>query len=378
MKNKRFILLFTFLCLLFTGCSHKKNTTVQKKTYFAVNTVFKQLVYRKTFNSNLQKYGNLYLSDFVFRLLTTRLPVENSLDFYSTIYAFEKYNKNFTSLYDSLGYYDSVTTDAKKLDAAVNEDELSRLEKFLEEMLASSDGIFSLLEKDFIDNAVEVSKLNRDLKLKIFEYGKEYFIPQQSGDNLVFINADKDLIYRNVYDKEFRLIKVEKWTNSEKENLRTSFESYEYMNDSVIPSAKTLSSGNSEEKFYYNEDGLITRYEEFKYIGKAKIKTPVKFQYWQYDSEKRITVESETEFSNSSSTSKESRYNYKKEGQTPDYEYYENSVLKIKTVYQSSSDYETYIYFDEEMSVHTIYKNYKKIKDVYYIGDMVLRENEYE
>lgn len=345
---------------------------------FAQSTVLKQLLYRKTFNPRLQKYGDLYLSDFVFNLITKKLPVEKAMDFYSTIYAFEKYNKEFTGIYDSFGFYDSVKLNDEKLISSINDEELKRLEAFLEELLASSDGMFSLLEKELLDEAVEVSRLNRDLRLKVMEYGKEFFIPQQSGENLIFINADKDLIYRNVYDKAFRLIKVEKWSNSEKENIRTSLETYSYIDDSVVPAEKTVATGTSEEKYFYDSEALLTRFEEFKINSKTKSKTPVKFQFWQYDSQKRIVLEAETEFKNSTSLTKESRYKYKNEGQTPDYEYYENSELKIKTVYTSNSDYETSIYFDDEMSVRTTYKNYKKIKDVYYIGDMVLRENEYE
>ena len=77
------------------------------------------------------------------------------------------------------------------------------------------------------------------------------------GENLILINADKDLIYRNIYDKLFRLIKTEKWVINSEKTSRISFEAYEYNEESVKPSTRTISNEKSEEKIYYNQRMII-------------------------------------------------------------------------------------------------------------------------
>ena len=76
---------------------------------------------------------------------------------------------------------------------------------------------------------------------------------------------------------------------------------------------------------------------------------------------------------------KRQNYSYKKDEEIPpDYEYYENGELKIKTTYTTKTEYTTQVFFDDSFSVITYYDDGKKLRDEYYNKDTFVREKIYE
>lgn len=378
MKKILFYLTLIIFSLSFYGCSSKKNETAETYSEKVADTVFQQILYRKFFKSSLKNPENFYLPEDFYNFLVTPVYTKNG-----RIYVFEKLNPSFTGILDSLYIYDSASDNGKWTETAVDSGEVERLSLELEQLIEESDGKYGLLsqkEKELQQEAEEVRFLNEDLRLKIMKYGEEYFLPQKSGENLVFINTDKDCQSRDVYDKDFRLIKSEKWIISPESTKRVSLESYEYAPDTVfVVSKKTVKDG-FEEDFYYTmieEKSYLTRYEKFE-TGKNGKRKFLQSENWTFDKTGQLISEIQGETKDGKLFEKKTCYTYNKNHKNPDSEYFENGTLKIKTHYSSDSDYETVIYFDEEFSVHTFYEKNRKVRDVYYAGENILREQLYE
>ena len=63
----------------------------------------------------------------------------------------------------------------------------------------------------------------------------------------------------------------------------------------------------------------------------------------------------------------------------PDFEYFENDVLKMKNKYSSQKgSYTSQIFFEDDFSVKTYYIEEKKVKEIYYSGESVLRVKNYD
>ena len=226
---------------------------------------------------------------------------------------------------------------------------------------------------------VEIRLLDSLNKLKILEYGNEIFIPDFSDGKLVFINKCKSRVTRFFYDERYRLIKKEHWDIPDAENAKITLqEDYTYDFENVKPSSKTITTEESKAKTVYNQDGLPVVLEMNNYSTQSKRYSLINKTVFEYDSEKRITRQEVTDYSVSNPVTKTELYFYKDEEQSPDYEYYENGTLKIKTVYSSKNAYNTQIFFDDDFSVITYYEEGKKIKDAYYNGENFVREKLYE
>ena len=76
--------------------------------------------------------------------------------------------------------------------------------------------------------------------------------------------------------------------------------------------------------------------------------------------------------------SKKEKYEYKIDDSTPDYYYYENDELRMKTEYATSSDYVTTTLFDGGFVIETYYENYTKKKEVFLLNGNVKRIKKYE
>ena len=63
----------------------------------------------------------------------------------------------------------------------------------------------------------------------------------------------------------------------------------------------------------------------------------------------------------------------------PDFEYFENDVLKMRNKYSSQKgNYTSQVFFEDDFSVKTYYIEEKKVKEVYYSGESVLRVKNYD
>ena len=359
MKKILFFVLFSFFAF---SCSKKTNL----KYNSGENLTF-ELLRNKLFNqSNIQDADSFYFpEDFDKKLLHE----DNG------VYLIEQFYPELTGLIDCEGYYLEALDDGAWVDNVLNGIEEQRLGEDILSFLENNVSISVPYNKDDSDVPVEKRLLDSNLRLKSMEYGKEIFMPQTLGDSKIFISTDSKFYKRSFYDEHYRLVKVENWDIPDIKNAKLIYtEEYSYNAQSEYPDIKITRTDSSMIKVFYKAETNLARLSEI--YNKNKLH---KTFTWQYDDKDRLTEEIESDFSTSVTFEKKQVYHYNEDDEiSPDYEYYEDGILKLKTQYSSKTDYITVITFDEGLSVTSYYVNNKKTKDVYRQGDIIIREKEYE
>ena len=231
-------------------------------------------------------------------------------------------------------------------------------------------------------------------RLKIMEFGKERFVPYNNGDETVFVHYSDNKAIRLFYDSKYRLVKKEYWRmNSVQDSGITGTEVYEYEKDSEYPYKKIIENENAKIVSNLNQNGFVIKAEKFVFETKdddesqTKTEKSVSVSVYEYDSYDRLIMEKCTE----NNLEKKQKYIYKTAPKTsddskkdksdeipPDYEYYENNVLRTKTEYSAKDKYSTLIIFDKRNSVRTYYENHVKVRDVYITDGVEKRIRVYE
>lgn len=293
---------------------------------------------------------------------------------------------------DKIESDNSQTEENALLNAAENsgentenvDDELLLLES--EEMRLAS-------EIDQLDDAENYSVLNEELylidsdsSLKIMEFGNEILIPDFSEQKKIVVHSSGSTVVRNFYDELYRLSKKETWNFSTIENAHLEkSESFEYKQDSYKPFKKVIVLDKSENQILYNEEKLPVASK--KYYSDENKKVITEEISWTYDNLNRVLEEISVSYIYKTEKydklkdklKKTKSYNYKNENTEPDYYYYENDVLKYRTVYsQEPGSFVTTAFFDNDYSIKVFYKENQKRKEIFYHNNDVLREKEYE
>ena len=170
-------------------------------------------------------------------------------------------------------------------------------------------------------------------------------------------------------------------------------EKYEYNGDSKNPVQKIIESDTNVFVSKLNENGLVIRTQKYevpqtteedskKSDSKKRSNKLVSTTTWTYDQKNRITSETVSEKSKVQKQvfiyDKIDRLEDNPDNIPPDYEYYENGVLRTKTEYSTKGTYRTTIMFDKVNTVRTEYENYIKVRDVYYVNGVQKRIKSYE
>lgn len=338
-------------------------------------------------------------------------------------YLFETIYPECSGILDSRGFYCDALDNGKWVDKVL----------FAYQEARMGDEVLSLLEDEAsilppvdatIDTTIEeassdmenegdtqsevpaVEKLLADSygKLKLMEFGQERFFPQTEGQNTIFVHYSDNNAVRLFYDTLFRLVKKEYWKMTSIEDSKiTATELYEYQGQSKNPVQKIIENDTAKIVSKLDENGLVIKAEKFKVdANDAKAEgnnLPVNITEWLYDSEHRITTETVTDISYNAfgkilkTTVKKQMFDYKKTDAAkekageenkeendipPDYEYFEDGILKRKTEYTTKGTFTNLIVFDELNSVKTYYEDYAKVKDVYITDGTERRVKIYE
>ena len=228
--------------------------------------------------------------------------------------------------------------------------------------------------------AVEKRLTDAYNRLKVMEYGSEIFLPVSNGDSSVIVHYSNKAAVRLFYDNLYRLTKKEYWKMDSVENAAiTGTEKYSYEGDSKKPYEKTIENQSAIFVSKLNQNGLVIKTEKFLILQDGSVsKKAQSITNWTYDEKDRITSETVSE----DKLVKKQVFNYSKVGEEeefpPDYEYYENGFLLTKTEYVKKGQYSTTIWFDTSNWVRTDYKNYVKVRDVYYTDGVERRVKKYE
>ncbi|MBP5402919.1 MAG: hypothetical protein J6Y36_07170 [Treponema sp.] len=243
----------------------------------------------------------------------------------------------------------------------------------------------------------------------ILDKSEHLHLHTYKDENVEYLSVNKNavkhsrsvVIYSNkkmkryFYDKDFYLDYIEVWTGGEK--------SSDYKIEKVITYKNLKNTDGSGSLFYevceldsknktytvnvYNNRHLLFEKNEYdvsdltftekgSYSGEI---LPSKKTYaflYKYDELERITFESETHYEYYKNSKKVKKKNVRKNiyefvryGCPPDKTFYENDVLRMKTVYTSEDDYVQYVYFDNDVYVKVDYKHGRKYSEIFYVGN---------
>lgn len=385
------IFLIVTICSVFAGCK-KKNVELTEEQQAIVDNVkyimFEISCYNITGQSSLPNANTFYHPKELTELLSKRI-----YDRGRNFYLIEMFNPNKLGIIDSIGVYsgDDTAVWVDELLIKIEEeriaDEIAEMEDSLEEYEDPQEHYEEEIEKALDENIEATEYLDDTDLLKFMEFDGEVFIPQKTNEGLVLIHSVGGNITRSFYDQTYRVTKKETWniTSVERSDLVQTEESI-YDGESVRPQKIIVSSKDTVKEINYNSDGLITLVENFDvYKDKNYITSKITRVY---DDEKRLLAEQSVEYTYKDEKYKKIDYKFTKkhvykynEGEDipPDFEYFEDGILKMKNKYSTEKGtYTSQIFFEDGFSVKTYYEEELKVRDVFYMNDEITREKIYE
>lgn len=290
---------------------------------------------------------------------------------------------------DQNNYEEIIDEDAEEnseLEANIPDQEevLAEEERIAQEINELESGLADSQKPDEEEIQLKVITDNEE-NLKIMEYGEEILIPQKNSQGYVIVHSSKTSLERNFYDKGYRLVKKEFWDYKtyESSKLLKSL-SYQYFDDSFSIMKIIQESENEEIDSIYSPEGLLLTVNKFYVLEEEKYLTSEKNII--YDQDNKIIQEESKDYSYSEDYkkqvdcfSKKYKYLHNEDGIPPDFEYFENDVLKMKNKYTSEKgSYSSQVFFSDDISVKSYYKNNFRVQDIYYKNKNVVRVRNYE
>lgn len=347
----------------------------------------------------------------------------------------ENQNENLTEEKKDTGNKETEKTVSEKNDSDKKKDEKNKSEAELEKEI-------KIVQENYLNSLNELHVfLYKDENLEIFSVNKKKNDNKRSFTNYskdkmrrIFYDDSFDVDYveywtvgKTVSESFLNRKKVYSWKNK-KEN-RYSVSEYDF--DKLLYSAYTYSLDNllvSKEEFSFpevknelarkekeekeslekekEEEKEETQKQEIEKSAENSDETEKKSffkvnleslqvlnskrkdasYYYKYDDEKRVQEESITKYSYKYDFSKKPFkkyvrryvYSYKVQGWPPDVLFYEDGVLRLRTVHVSEKDYTESIFFENDTVVKIDYKNGKKKSEIFYVGDEERFKREYE
>lgn len=329
---------------------------------------------------------------------------------------FDYYLPEYAGFLDSFVAYNSVDADIKWINdffdgtiknfivsrPKILDDSQKKINEIMIEDQQENNQLETLIESNKIDtdlenvNIVERRLRNSNNMLSLYTYGDEVFKLQKTDDGYIKVISNKNKIKRQYYDEKMRLLKREFWdfTGGISNSKKVKTELYEY-ETSLIPVSSKILEDNM--RFFLKYDSFGHIVESLNYNGLSSLeldsenlkkddKINNKFVLdskttWKY-SEKGNVLEKyyiTYEYKSSSSSiiigkkSKKDVYEYKIEEGQPDYFYYENDILRLKTIFNDINSYVTTSFFDGDFIVESYYIDSKHVKDLYYMKGRLRR-----
>ena len=401
--NKYLLAGLLLFVLTFISCSQKNVVEKNPPDKEVQNYIFERL---------MEKKAPSYFETLMFRY---------SFKNHTVRYLFEEAYPDCIGIYDSTGFYSESLDDANWVDSMLVSLEEARLGEevfnFLEDEANFHPPIIEEFEEASLDSQNSDENVNEDSeqnntsvpqvetvekrlldsynRLKVMEFGSELFFPiqKEKGDAVLIHYSDKAAV-RLFYDEFFRLTKKEHWNMESVQNAKLKLvEKYEYKGEAKNPVQKIIESDTNVFVSKLNENGLVIRTQKYevpqiteedskKSDSKKRSNKLVSTTSWTYDQKNRITSETVSEKSKVQKQvfiyDKIDRLEDNPDNIPPDYEYYENGVLRTKTEYSTKGTYRTTIVFDKVNTVRAEYENYIKVRDVYYVNGVQKRIKSYE
>lgn len=396
-KTKKFLLIFLIfsLVLFFSGCS-KRQKEEDENLLLLKNKVnemmFDMTCYAITgYTDNDSFYVRRFFYPQVLKDFLARKCINDGRIYYCA----ENFFPDYLGILNSVGYFDGVSDSGDWIDDLLIRLEEERIALEINEM---DEILNESLEHEFkVDEAAEIEKMftdevksreitGKNNQLSFMEFENEILIPQKTADGYIVIHSSGNNTERNFYDANFRLVTKENWNignSSEGKLIETN--DFEYFEDTNVVSIKLVKLEESEIKYIYTKEGLIS--EKIEYDLYKDKSYPVTKSLFKYNEDNKIVnqiLETYTYKKNYSKISetftKQYLYTYNEVEDIPaDFEYYENGFLKKRNKYSTEKgNYTSQIFFEDNFAVKTYFENELRVRDVYTHNNQVIREKIYE
>ena len=234
---------------------------------------------------------------------------------------------------------------------------------------------------------------------------------ENSGEGgIVIVSSFQKKMTRQYYDEKMRLVKKEYWDLSGgiSGSRKTKTELFEY-GEGVFPVSAQILEESARHLLSYDANGRVCVSRNYRAVetpadsgksvsgektadgGGTDLEKRRQFVLvsrteWKYTQDGSISEKYYVEYaykdvSSSMITAKNSKrevFEYKIEGGLPDYYYYENSVLRMQTVYSGENSYMSASYFDGGFVVESYYNEGNHTKDSFYMNGTLWRSRVYE
>lgn len=312
------------------------------------------------------------------------------------LYAAEFYFPAVLALRDSSGFFDSCGGDVSWVDTCVIQAEEERIASSIA-ILEDAFEIPDFIAEDDFDGAdlqenpgMIFDLLSNDVtarngNLAFSEAGTEKFVLTERDGRKILVYASDSSVTRRFYDEELRLEREEHWLiqDADSAELIKSVE-VEYAPDGALAS-RSVREGGSLEIAMYDDDGLVLEKKVYEFSGDdMRIASETRRLYNQ---QKKVASEvlldyhyKDSDFSALDFTY-EQRYDYEyNDGDVPpDFDYYEDGVLRMRNRYSpDKGSYTSQIFFDEHNSVRTYYESDVRVREVFFMDGVVIRERIYD
>ena len=240
----------------------------------------------------------------------------------------------------------------------------------------------------------EMQYFNSDEKLRLFTYGEEEFtLGKTLCGQKEIVNVNGDLFERLLYSDDNKLIEKIIWKNAqtleESKMLKKFTYTYKNSSDAVKPYLIIFED-------YTNSKKIKTTYDDkgnaiySEYFDSVKLEDESIKEYLtktvshKYNADNKLLEEDEKSFyflqdySSSQMQERKTKYFYTQKSSLPDSEFYENNVLRIKVTYADQDRYEKRVYFDDNFSVLTRYKDGRKKVEIFYNSQTEIKRRRYE
>ena len=234
-----------------------------------------------------------------------------------------------------------------------------------------------------------IDRFSRDAegKLKAFAFDAERFTLSDINGESVTVNAYGEKAVRKTYDALMRLVRRDVWkiASTAKESVRESSETFYYNADRTYPASSAAESEGRRSETLYNDEGRAISFAEF-FVDESGARIPDTKMTRRYTDGNKIIEEEKSrwEYADEKKTRlsairvQKKTYDYAAGGENPNYCFYEDGKLRIKTIYAQNDTYVTTLYFDEGYTVISEYAAGEKIRETIKNGDRVLRTKKYD
>ncbi|MBQ5998992.1 MAG: hypothetical protein IJL70_05925 [Treponema sp.] len=235
-------------------------------------------------------------------------------------------------------------------------------------------------------NVKEYAVRSKESRLVTYSYEDEFLNIQYGDTQRIIVRGDSKNLVRFFYDEKMRMNRKETWlyTGAVSSSELINSQVFRYGDNSSVPMASMVLGKDYRQELKYDQNGRVVQRAD--YIKEKENEYLNVRTSWIFAEDGRILEKKYETFIYKEGKkrrlqnieSKKEKYEYKVDDSTPDYYYYENDELRMKTEYTTSSDYVTTTLFDGGFVIETYYENYTKKKEVFLLNGKVKRIKKYE